>query len=198
MRVVTLVSGGLDSSVMCYLLAREGYEQVPVFVDYGQLSRHKEWNACRRVLRQLSLPGPVRVELQGYGRAFTSGITNRHSRMFDDAFLPGRNMLFLLVAASRAYQSRCDAVAIGLLHPRSHLFGDQTRSFLRKAQAVLSSALGSPLRVLAPLIQLNKADVLALAARLGVKGTYSCHAGGLRPCGVCISCREILGARGAP
>jgi len=198
MRIVTLVSGGLDSSVMCSLLAREGYEQVPVFVDYGQLAREKEWNACRRVLRQLGLPRPMRVDLQGYGRTFACGITSSHRRVFEDAFLPGRNMLFLLVGAARAYQESCDAVAIGLLDPRSHLFGDQTSPFLRKAQEVLRSALGIPVRVLAPLIRLNKAEVLALAARLRVKGTYSCHAGGGRPCRVCISCREILGAAGAP
>jgi 7-cyano-7-deazaguanine synthase len=114
--------------------------------------------------------------------------------VFDDAFLPGRNLLFLLIGAARAYQNGCAAVAIGLLDPRSHLFGDQTQPFLQKAQAVLGCALGLPLRVLAPLIQLNKADVLALAGRLGVMGTYSCHRGDRQPCGKCISCREIRGA----
>jgi 7-cyano-7-deazaguanine synthase len=45
------------------------------------------------------------------------------------------------------------------------------------------------------LSQFSKADVVQLARRKGVYGTYSCHAGTRIPCGRCISCLEVRGVR---
>ena len=52
------------------------------------------------------------------------------------------------------------------------------------------------LEVLAPLMYLSKADIVRLAAQLNVpfELTWSCYAGGDKPCGTCDSCK--LRARG--
>ena len=108
-----------------------------------------------------------------------------------DAFTPGRNLMFLLVGAAYAYKKNADGVAIGLLHESTSLFPDQTSSFLSHAEAVVSEALGRPLKIVAPLSGFVKRDVIALAEAKGIKMTYSCHVGGPRPCGNCIACREF-------
>jgi len=41
----------------------------------------------------------------------------------------------------------------------------------------------------------NKGDVIKLAKKRNIVGTYSCHAGGKEPCGRCISCLEILNSK---
>ncbi|MEP4442971.1 MAG: 7-cyano-7-deazaguanine synthase, partial [Hyphomicrobiales bacterium] len=67
MSVVTLVSGGLDSSLVALLAKEEGLEQFPLFVDYGQRARDKELDACRRVLARLDLPSAEVAGLGGFG-----------------------------------------------------------------------------------------------------------------------------------
>ena len=46
MSIVTLVSGGLDSTLVALLARDEGLEQYPLFVDYGQRAKDKELSAC--------------------------------------------------------------------------------------------------------------------------------------------------------
>ena len=102
MAIVTLVSGGLDSLVMAKLIFRESEEQVPLFVDYGQLSADKEWSACKKIVEDSLLPKPTKIDVSGYGRFFPSGITNAKEDIKEGAFLPGRNLLFLLIGSSLA------------------------------------------------------------------------------------------------
>jgi len=191
MSIVTLVSGGLDSSLMALMAAEEGLVTHPFFVDYGQINREQEWRACRRVHRVHGLPKPSQVRIRGWGKRFASGLTDASKDIMLDAFLPNRNLLFLLAGSAHAYQVAAGAVAIGLLNESTHLFSDQTQAFLDHAEAVLSHSLGRPVRIVAPLMNFTKADVIASAKRRGLTGTYSCHAGGGDPCGICIACREF-------
>ena len=49
MGIVTLVSGGLDSTLMSMLIREEGVPLFPLFIDYGQLAVSREWEACKRL-----------------------------------------------------------------------------------------------------------------------------------------------------
>jgi 7-cyano-7-deazaguanine synthase len=194
MSIVTLVSGGLDSTLMSLLAHEEGIALAPLFVDYGQLGSAREWTACRLQHEIHGLPKVTRMDVPGYGKVVASGITNAAMRINEDAFLPGRNFLLLLCGAAYAFRVCADRVAIGLLNPENRLFPDQTTEFLRKAEDAIETALGKHVTVLAPLIELTKADVLSLAAARGLHDTYSCHAGGSKPCGKCVACVEIANA----
>lgn len=191
MSIVTLVSGGLDSTLMALMTQETGIEQFPLFVDYGQRARDRELSACQRSMARLGLPTPQVAGLGGYGVLIRSGLTDPRLHAVEDAFTPGRNMLFLLVGAAFAYQTGADAVAIGLLHEDDSLFPDQTSTFLAQAEGMLATIMGRPINVLAPLSKFHKRDVVALAKSKGIDGTYSCHLGGEQPCGSCIACREF-------
>lgn len=194
MDIVTLVSGGLDSTLVASLVAEEGGEQYPLFINYGQRARHRELAACQETLARLHLRAPEVADLAGFGTLIRSGLTDPTLDIVDDAFTPGRNALFLLVGAAYASQVGAGAVAIGLLDERYRLFPDQSRSFIEGAQEFLYRALGQEIVLLAPLMSMSKADVVQLARDRGLLGgTYSCHDGGARPCGRCIACREFEG-----
>jgi len=195
MSLVTLVSGGIDSTLMALLAKREGLQQHPLFIDYGQLCAEREWNACRSVLREFRLPEPTRMDLNGFGRTIPCGLTSRRFRVNEDAFLPGRNLLFLVAGAAYAYSVNARAVAIGLLSERYKIFPDQTAIFLKGSNALLNASLGTDMKVVAPLMGLSKGEVLKLARKHGISRTYSCHSGGEHPCGRCISCQEIESAK---
>lgn len=191
MSVVTLVSGGLDSTLVACLTRESGVQQFPLFINYGQRAFEREFAACQNAMKHLGLDAPRIAELSGFGRLIRSGLTDSSQRVFEDAFTPGRNMLFLLTGAAHAYQNNADAVVIGLLNESTSIFPDQTSAFLRQAEALISTCMGRDIKVLAPLSAFYKQDVVELAATKGIKGTYSCHVGDERPCGECIACKEF-------
>ena len=194
MGIVTLVSGGLDSTLMSLLAKEVGATLYPLFVNYGQIAAEKELKACRRLHGRFNLPLVTYMDLSGFGNIVPSGLTNSKLRVNEDAFLPGRNLLFVLAGAAHAYKVQAHSVAIGLLNPADRLFPDQTMEFLKESERMIETAVGKRIHILAPLIEFSKSDVLAMASERGIQDTYSCHAGGNEPCGVCIACVEIIKA----
>jgi 7-cyano-7-deazaguanine synthase len=194
MSIVTLTSGGLDSTLMAVLARDEKLEQYPLFIDYGQLAAAQEWRTCLSVYRKLRLPKPVRMDLGGFGHLIPSGITSRTLRINEDAFLPGRNLLFLVAGAAYCSAKKASAVMIGLLTDAQRIFPDQSTQFLESCEKLIELAIGSRIRVVAPLIGLSKKDVLQLIKKRRIQGTYSCHSGRAKPCGICVSCRELISA----
>ncbi|MCW8830572.1 MAG: 7-cyano-7-deazaguanine synthase [Gammaproteobacteria bacterium] len=191
MSIVTLMSGGLDSCLMSVLTNEIGRNQKPLFVNYGQLNAEKEYASALNHCKKFGLPVPVLVDISGYGRVISSGITNRDKDIVDEAFLPGRNMMLLLTGSSFAVQNGCTAVSIGLLDESTMLFPDQTDDFLFSAEYTITKALGNKVEIIAPLRGFSKQDVIDMSKIKGISNTYSCHSGGQVPCGVCISCKEF-------
>lgn len=197
MSLVNLVSGGLDSTLIGVLAKEEGVATFPLFIDYGQRAAKNEWGACQVVHRKLGLSAPIRMDLSGFGQVIRSGLTCEDKHLKDEAFTPGRNLMFLVMGAAYAHQVGADAVATGLLSERFSLFPDQRAEFVVSAEHAIVQALGRPFRVLTPLFEFSKSDVVKLAAEKGISGTYSCHAGTELPCGRCVSCLEFIGATSA-
>jgi len=198
MDVVVLVSGGIDSIVACKLIEKQGDNVLPLFVDYGQLAAQKEWDACQQLLSACGFPKPQRIDVSGFGKAISSGITDEKKDIKEEAFLPCRNLLFLTLAASYAHTKGANALAIGLLDEKTHLFPDQTEEFIVNTNFAVNSTLGGSYMILTPLIQFSKADVIKLAEEYGIPfdKTYSCHSGKDYYCGKCIACKEILSSQG--
>jgi len=193
--IVTLVSGGLDSSLMTFLAKEENITQYPLIINYGQRCFDQELSACKAVLSNLDI-APIQImDLHGFGEIISSSLTKPDLRISEDAFLPGRNLLFLLAGAAYAYETSSNSVAIGLLSEDYHLFPDQTKEFVSSAEQTIQKALGRSIKIITPLIEFTKKDVLRLAEINEIIDTYSCHMGTSEPCGECISCKEILNAR---
>ena len=191
MSIVLLASGGLDSTLSAILAIEQGLDVHPLFVDYGQIAKERELDACRVNYKHYGLPEPKVLDVKGFGDLYPSGLTNTNMDIFEDAFLPGRNMLFLLAGATYACNVCANAISIGLLSEELSLFPDQTKEFLIKAEDLISMITGRKLKILAPLMDFTKIDVVALAKKKDLVGTYSCHAGGETPCGECIACKEF-------
>lgn len=194
MKLVTLVSGGIDSTLMSVLAKEQGFELFPLFIDYGQLGSKLEWQACVYNHKRHKLPVPKKMNLRGFGQLIHSGLTSAKLRIKEDAFLPGRNSLFLLMAASYAYQVQSKNIAIGLLTDEYKLFPDQSKDFIKAAESFVQTEMDYGIKILTPLMEFNKAEVIELARAKKITKTYSCHSGKDKPCGKCISCLEINNA----
>lgn len=191
MSFVNLVSGGLDSTLIGVMAKEENIDCFPLFIDYGQRAADREWEACQIVHSKFGLQEPVKMNLSGYGHVIASGLTRKTMDIKANAFTPGRNLMFLLMGSAYAYQQGLSSVSIGLLSEQFSLFPDQKIHFITHAEVTISMALGKKIELLTPLIEYTKADVINLAQLKGIEGTYSCHAGKSKNCGVCISCMEF-------
>lgn len=196
MSLVNLVSGGLDSTLIGVMAREEGLKVYPLFIDYGQRAGRREWEACQRVHAQLSLPRPIKMDLSGFGQVIHSGLTSVEMDVKENAFTPARNLMFLITGSAYAYQVGASSVAIGLLAERFSLFPDQRMCFIEQAERAIEMALSRRIKVITPLAEFSKADVVTLAQDKGISDTYSCHAGSERPCGRCISCLEFENSSG--
>ena len=190
MSIVSLVSGGLDSSLMSVLAKENGNIQHPLFIDYGQLGIDKEWKSCQRIHEEFMLAKPYKMDISGYGKTILSGLTSKNKDIKSEAFLAGRNLVLLTMAAAYAYQNGANAVSIGFLKQDTAIFNDQTDEFLKKAQDTISFAMGFDVKILTPLRGFYKKDIVELAKQKNIYNTYSCHAGTDITCGKCIACEE--------
>ena len=69
-------------------------------------------------------------------------------------------------------------------------YPDCSTDFFKSMDRAVYEGSGRALRIEAPFIDKNKAQVVAEGLRLGVpyELTWSCYQGGERPCGVCGTC----------
>ena len=75
MGIVTLVSGGIDSTLMSLMANEVGATLFPLFIDYGQLGSDKEWQACQRLHERFKLPSVTRMDLSGFGKIISSSLS---------------------------------------------------------------------------------------------------------------------------
>jgi 7-cyano-7-deazaguanine synthase len=170
---------------------------VPVYLQCGLRWEAAELHWLRRVLRYLranALRSLQRIELPlhgvyGHHWSFT-GRRVPHATSRDAAvYLPGRNVLLISTAAIVSAERGMSAIALGVL--KGNPFGDATPRFFARLADCLTQALSYPIRVLAPLRRLTKAQLIRSADPACLAFTFSClNPRGLTHCGRCNKCAE--------
>ena len=219
---LVLFSSGQDSAT-CLAWALETFDHVETIgFAYGQ--RHAVELAQRPVLRSAigalnpewaaRLGSDVVVELAGYGALAESALTaDRAIEMLESGlpstFVPGRNLVFLSVAAAHAYRRSASALVGGMCETDYSGYPDCRRETIDAMEQALSLGLAQPIRVETPLMRLTKAQTWALAHDLGgpplvdaiLEHSHTCYEGDRSQrqewgygCGVCPACD--LRARG--
>ena len=203
-KAIILLSGGLDSSTCLYWAKSRGYNCHALAVSYGQ--RHdKEVAIARRIAKKAGAEfSHITLSLPWLD---TSSLVNKKSKIpntplskighegIPSTYVPGRNLLFVSLAASLADSQGAQAIVVGANALDYSGYPDCRPEFYRalRLAAVRGTrfADGGSLKILTPLINLDKAHIVRLAKRLKVplELTWSCYAGGKKPCGVCDSCK---------
>jgi 7-cyano-7-deazaguanine synthase len=186
-RAVSLLSGGIDSMVLCDLLLKEKeVSPIPLFVDYGQRASAQEHRAALAYAKGRLKIHKVSVVLKGIP-LHSQLITGK---LRDKAFLPGRNLLLLLAAAWKACELKTGLIAIGLRDVAA--FPDTSDVFVRGFSGLSYMAFGRSLTILAPLLNFSKQEIVNVGRELGTRlsVSYSCYLGGSKPCGRCLGCKD--------
>lgn len=200
---VAIVSGGMDSVTLAYMLDAEGYGLHLLSVDYGQRHR-KEIDFARRCAERLGARFDV-VDITGVGRllsgsALTDDIEVPHGHYAEETMavtvVPNRNAIMLSVAYGAAVADGAEMVAAAV-HAGDHfVYPDCRPAFVEAFDAMerlATEGFGHPeLRLHAPFVDKTKADIAKIGAELGVPygDTWSCYEGGEVHCGLCGTCTE--------
>jgi 7-cyano-7-deazaguanine synthase len=200
---VALVSGGLDSVTLAYLLARDQPGPLHLLsVDYGQ--RHvRELEYARRCAGALQARWDV-VDMRSLQPLFgDSALTDStveipSGHYADDTMritvVPNRNAIMLAVAYAAAVTDAADVVATAV-HAGDHpIYPDCRPAFIDAFRLMenLATEGFATCDLKAPFIHMTKAEIVRLGAELGVPfgETWSCYRAGERHCGTCGTCVE--------
>ena len=210
MKAVLLLSGGLDSYTAGAIVKAEGAKLYALTIRYGQVHA-REVDAARNVAKALGVARHLELDvpLSKIGGSSLVGDGDiPKDRLLDEGdipstYVPARNTVFLSLAMGYAEVVGAEAIVIGVNALDYSGYPDCRPEFLHAFERVAALATkagveGRPLRILAPLLQLSKSEIIRRGTALGVDYglTLSCYDPSPegRPCGRCDSC--VLRARG--
>lgn len=214
MKALVLFSGGVDSTT-CLALAVHQYgsrEVMALSVYYGQ-KHAKEIEAAKQIAayyqveyKELDLAAIFAASdcslLQGASEEIPKESYADQLQKTNGApvstYVPFRNGLFLASAASIALSYGCSEIFYGAHSDDAagNAYPDCSSDFNDAMNRAVFLGSGQQLRVTAPFIGMNKAQVVRKGLELKVpyEKTWSCYEGSDRPCGKCGTCRDRLAA----
>ena len=203
MKVLAVVSGGMDSVTMLHDLVAQGHEVSVVSFNYGQ--RHiKELEVAKRNADKLGLKHKVidmAVMAQLLDNSALTGDTDVPEGHYEAdnmklTVVPNRNMIMASIAVGLAVNNGQEAVALGV-HSGDHaIYPDCRPEFIKELNDVTQIANYEPIIILAPYIDKDKTSIIKRGLEIGVdySKTWTCYKGLNKACGKCGSCQERLEA----
>ncbi len=177
---LVLFSGGQDSTIcLAHALAR--YERVETIAfDYRQ--RHSvELDARLNVLRELRARFPQwaaklgedhLLDLAVLGEVSETSLTRDTAFQMEanglpNTFVPGRNLLFMTLAAALAYRRGLQVIVTGVCETDFSGYPDCRDDTMKALQLALSLGMDKRFLIETPLMWIDKAQTWALAHALG-------------------------------
>nr|WP_315486679.1 7-cyano-7-deazaguanine synthase QueC [uncultured Undibacterium sp.] len=215
-RALVLFSGGQDSTT-CLAWALERYDYVETIgFDYGQ--RHAiELSMRPQLLQKLRGLSPVWDRKLGEDHIIDLSLISQlsHTAMTENiaiemqenglpnTFVPGRNLMFMLTAATLAYRRQLEILVGGMCETDFSGYPDCRDDSMKALQVAINLGMASRLTIETPLMWIDKAQSWRLAEQLGGdalielirQDTHTCylgergslHAWG-HGCGTCPAC----------
>jgi 7-cyano-7-deazaguanine synthase len=209
---IILCSGGIDSVVSAfYAVKKLKYKKTTIlFFDYNQRTLKQERNASLMCSKYLNSEF-IEIKLDFLSKISGSFINSkkqakkiRKSDLKDTKkesikwYVPCRNTIFITyamaLAESRYLKNKEQSdIIVGFKCEGKEHYPDTTKEFVDSMNNLKNISAKFTGRLIAPLIDKDKEDIIALGEKLGVdfKKTFSCYAGtnGNMHCGTCLSCR---------
>ena len=203
-KTIVLNSGGLDSATTMAVAKNQGYDLYSLTLDYGQ--KHKaELRAAEQLAKVNNAVNHRLVDITSLSSFMRSALTDSKIDVPDYSgksgipvtYVPARNTIFLSVALGYAETLEADSIFVGCNNADYTGYPDCRADYLEAFQTMANFALkrgreNSPVHIQAPLVNLNKQEIIELGTRLQVdySFTVSCYraddAG--RACGSCDAC----------
>ncbi len=203
---VILLSGGLDSLVSLGLTREKYGVELALTFDYGQKSGKAEIQASEKICNFYNLKHKV-IKLDFLREITHTALVSDNEIPSGDrlanavesaknVWVPNRNGLFLNIAASFADSEDYDYIIIGANKEEAQTFPDNTKEFVERINREFEFSTRKCPKVLAPLINFNKNDIVKLAIDnlIPLELVHSCYNKGEKHCGICESCTRLKSA----
>lgn len=198
MRAIVLLSGGLDSAVALYWARTQGWEVHTTEFEYHERPE-RERRACRDLCERATItnrivtPIPFIREIADIPER---ELANSALARAPQGYIPLRNLIFYALSGYHAEILGARYIVGGHNRTDSESFPDAGKAFWDQLNRILTIAIWSHgevgTRIVLPLIEMGKVEVIRLGRQLGVPFdlTWSCYFDADRPCGACESCIE--------
>lgn len=195
-KAVVLSSGGQDSTT-CLYWALTCFDNVEcVSFDYGQ--RHIiELNAARDIAKLAGVKHTIIAVPSFRILSETSLVSDlpigEGSGGLPTTFLPGRNIVFLAIAAGYAAEHGISDIVTGICQTDYSGYPDCREAFRAAMQVAISLGTDRDMRIHAPLMWLTKGETVRMAKRLSgcwdaLALSHTCYNGVWPGCGKCPAC----------
>lgn len=201
---IILLSGGLDSLVSLGIGIEKYGISLALTFDYGQKAVEQEISTSKNICDYYKIEHKV-IKLDWLKEVthtalvsnedLPEGIVNPEQSA-KSVWVPNRNGLFLNIAGSFADGNDYDYIIIGANKEEGQTFPDNTQEFIDKINAEFEYSTQKHPKVVAPLINSDKNDIvkLALEHKIPLEFVRSCYASGEKHCGKCESCTRLKNA----
>lgn len=201
MKVIAVLSGGMDSVVMLHLIRQENPKASihAISFDYGQ--RHGKELEYAAYWGQKLAKEHIIVTLDFMrtlaGNSVLTGAGAIPEGHYEDASMkqtvvPARNMVMLAIATAWAENIKADKVYFGA-HAGDHaIYPDCRPEFVNALCHASEAGTYQHVSICAPFIDMTKTQIAAYGQHFGVDftKTWSCYKGGKKHCGKCGTCVE--------
>ena len=208
-KAVILLSGGLDSFVALDIASKKYDIVLALTFDYGQKSFAQEKKAVLNLTQYYKIDLEI-IELPWLKKITTTSLVNSdidvpelQSSSLDDfnvvsescskVWVPNRNGVFISIAAAYADSFGFANIIIGANKEEGQTFKDNSSEFIIKTNEQLAYSTKVMPRVLAPLIDFEKTEIMKLGKELNIPFKYirSCYTSSEKHCGKCESCKRL-------
>ncbi|MDH3602278.1 MAG: 7-cyano-7-deazaguanine synthase QueC [Candidatus Tectomicrobia bacterium] len=195
---VCLTSGGQDSTTCLYWAKPRFHPLYALAFDYGQ--RHRsELNAAQTVCDMADVPLTILTldilrQLGGSPLIGTDGEISAGGGRggLPNTFIPGRNLLFLTVAAAFAYQREVQDLVTGTCQTDYSGYPDCRENTMQALAHSLTLGMDYAITIHTPLMHLSKAQTVHLAQEVdalhAMAYSHTCYEGVFPPCQRCPAC----------
>lgn len=205
---IILCSGGLDSTVTAHLVRKRSYydKLTILFFNYGQKALNAERQASKKCsshinaeFKEISLPELSKLStslINKPGKVKEIKDLRDTKEESTKWYVPCRNTIFLnyalALAESEFIKSKIPSdIFVGFKCEGKESYPDTTPEFVEKMNNLARISCAYPFRVIAPLIKMDKEDIVLLGTKLDVplSATFSCYVGKSFHCGKCLACK---------
>lgn len=197
------MSGGLDSLVtLGYSKLHTDYNvELALTFDYGQKALENEISASKKICEYYNIEHKIikldwlkeitKSSLVSTQEVPENGFTTIESAK--QVWIPNRNALFLNIAACFCDSYDYNYILYGANKDEGATFSDNTEEFRAQATELFQSSTIVKPRVVAPLINCTKDDIVRIAVegKMPLELVRSCYNSSDKHCGKCESCYHL-------
>ncbi len=210
-KAIILLSGGLDSLASLALVNNNIQIELALTFDYGQKAFEKELLASKKIADFYKIKHKV-ITLEWLKNITNTSLVSEKpipeltkenlsneiatKESMKNVWVPNRNGLFINIAAAFCDSKKYDYIIIGANSEEAKTFSDNSKTFIESTNETLKTSTSYVIRVLAPLIDLNKDEIISKAIELNAPLEYinSCYNNTENHCGKCESCARLKSA----